>query len=333
MATIQKIFNKHSTSYKVLIRNKGLKPIIKTFKKKHLAISFINKIEGDRELRLSYSDQDLYFYDVAQSFLKDHKVKNQKALIQQVNFWIDKFYEFKITEIKTQDILTHFNGALYTKKNSTKNRYRSALNGVFRYANLRFNLRNNPIKNIPFFKENNQRIRFLSKEEKTRLFEASKASQWDKLYLLILLALTTGARKGELLNLRWKNIDFEKSLAFLETSKNKHPRVMPLTKDVLKELKKFIEGDDDLIFRSEIATARPFEFKKQWIKALRRADIKDFRFHDLRHTCASYLAQNGASLLEIADVLGHKQIQMTKRYAHLCVSHKQKLIEKYFGEI
>ena len=54
MATIQKIFNKHSTSYKVLIRNKGLKPIIKTFKKEHLAISFINKIEGDRELRLSY---------------------------------------------------------------------------------------------------------------------------------------------------------------------------------------------------------------------------------------------------------------------------------------
>ena len=72
---------------------------------------------------------------------------------------------------------------------------------------------------------------------------------------------------------------------------------------------------------------------KEWIKALKRADIKEFRFHDLRHTCASYLAQNGASLLEIADVLGHKQIQMTKRYAHLCVSHKQKLIEKYLDDI
>jgi len=71
-------------------------------------------------------------------------------------------------------------------------------------------------------------------------------------------------------------------------------------------------------------------FRKEWIKALKRAEIDDFRFQDLRHTCASYLTQNGASLLEIADVLGHKQIQMTKRYAHLCVSHKQKLIEKYF---
>jgi len=72
---------------------------------------------------------------------------------------------------------------------------------------------------------------------------------------------------------------------------------------------------------------------RYWDKSLGDREIDDFRFHDLRHTCASYLAQNGASLLEIADVLGHKQIQMTKRYAHLCVSHKQKLIEKLFDRM
>jgi len=73
--------------------------------------------------------------------------------------------------------------------------------------------------------------------------------------------------------------------------------------------------------------------KKCGVCQLPVTNYRNIRFHDLRHTCASYLAQNGASLLEIADVLGHKQIQMTKRYAHLCVSHKQKLIEKYFGVI
>ena len=94
-----------------------------------------------------------------------------------------------------------------------------------------------------------------------------------------------------------------------------------------------VDRNAELIFNSSIKPTKPYEFRKEWVKALKRADIKDFRFHDLRHTCASYLEQNGASLLEIADILGHKQIQMTKRYAHLCVSHKQNLIERYLGEI
>ncbi len=68
-------------------------------------------------------------------------------------------------------------------------------------------------------------------------------------------------------------------------------------------------------------------------KALEDADIKDFRFHDLRHTCASYLAQSGASLLEIAEILGHKQISVTKRYAHLCIEHKSSLINRVLGDI
>jgi len=91
--------------------------------------------------------------------------------------------------------------------------------------------------------------------------------------------------------------------------------------------------DVELIFNSSIKPNKSYEYRKEWIKALKRAEITDFRFHDLRHTCASYLAQNCASLLEIVDVLGHKQIQMTKRYAHLCVSHKIKLINGIMGHI
>jgi len=63
------------------------------------------------------------------------------------------------------------------------------------------------------------------------------------------------------------------------------------------------------------------------------AEVSNFRFHDLRHTTASYLAQSGASLLEIADVLGHKQISVTKRYAHLCIDHKEKLINSVMSNI
>jgi integrase len=109
--------------------------------------------------------------------------------------------------------------------------------------------------------------------------------------------------------------------------------VLPLTDSVVVELSKFKDQEPALIFNSEITTDSPFCFYKQWKKALLSADIEDFRFHDLRHSCASYLAQSGASLLEIAFVLGHKQIQMTKRYAHLCIDSKEKLINRVMAKL
>jgi len=86
-----------------------------------------------------------------------------------------------------------------------------------------------------------------------------------------------------------------------------------------------------LLFPSTRAPGKAFEFRKHWDKAVSDAGIADFRFHDLRHTCASYLAQNGATLLQIAEVLGHKQLEVTKRYSHLCVDHKQTLIDNVMG--
>ena len=147
------------------------------------------------------------------------------------------------------------------------------------------------------------------------------------------MAITSGARRGELLGLRWKDIDFERQTAYVQTSKNGNPKVLPLTDTVVKELTRFRQQDSSLIFNSEIKLDKAFHFNKQWKKALVEAKVEDFTFHCLRHTCASYLAQSGASLLEIADVLGHKQISVTKRYAHLCIDHKKKLINSVMFNI
>ena len=108
---------------------------------------------------------------------------------------------------------------------------------------------------------------------------------------------------------------------------------MSLTIDVINELQLFNQYDSSLIFASKIALSKPYIFYKPWKRAVIDAELKDFRFHDLRHTTASYLAQNGATLLEIADVLGHKQIEVTKRYAHLCIEHKSSLINRVMGSI
>ena len=146
------------------------------------------------------------------------------------------------------------------------------------------------------------------------------------------MAITTGARKGELTKLRWHDIDFERRTAYVATTKNGQPKVLPLTDSVIKKLYEYKE-DYGLLFPSPIIPYKPYCFRQPWCRALQDAEIKDFRFHDLRHTCASYLAQSGASLLEIADVLGHKQISVTKRYAHLCIEHKSSLINRVMGGI
>jgi len=165
------------------------------------------------------------------------------------------------------------------------------------------------------------------------LFEACRVSSWDRLYLLVLLALTTGARRSELLNLKWNNVDWDNNQAYVETSKNGHPRVLPLTKEAIKELRLFKQDGNILIFKSIINPNKPFCFSKSWGKALKEAGITDFTFHSLRHTTASYLAQSGASLLEIGNVLGHKSLSVTKRYAHLCVESKTKLVNAVLGGI
>ena len=336
MAYIQKVRRKKDVSYRVYIKKAGVKRVSKTFDTKRLAVQFINSIESERSKLVSYSNTKLQtkLSTVIDNFLsnkyKGSRLKDEK---KKLDFWAKHIGNKQVRDVVKSDISTTLSHLPKQLTNATINRYKAAISVVFSYACREYDLPDNPVRHIRSLPENNARIRFLSDDERSRLFEACRTSDWDKLYLLVLLAITTGARKGELLSLRWCDVDFDRQTAFISTTKNGQPKVLPLTNSVVVELSKFKDQEPALIFNSEITTDKPFCFYKQWKKALLSADIKDFRFHDTRHSCASYLAQSGASLLEIADVLGHKQIQMTKRYAHLCIDHKQKLIDKVMGSI
>jgi integrase len=219
---------------------------------------------------------------------------------------------------------------------ATINRYAAALAAVITWAiKRRIAPRGfvHPCRTVERQRENNEKTRFLSPPERERLLEACRSSSWARLYLLVLMALTTGARKGELLGLRWCDVDFTMAVARCGRTKNGDPKILPLIPAVLQSLRDQSGPDEELVFRSKRFRTRPFSFESRWQEALKRANIKTFRFHDLRHTCASILAQNGATLLEIGDVLGHRQLQMTKRYSHLTVSHKAALINRVLGRI
>ena len=336
MATIQRVKRRSDFAYRVLIRQAGMKSITKTFNTKRLANKFVSDIEGDRSLLIAHtqSKSKTYLSLVIDEYLKkEYKGSRPNEFNQKLNFWIESIGTQPIIDITTSDI----NEALGTLpghfKNATINRYVAAISVVFSYAVREYGIQVNPIRKIPSLPENNERTRFLSEAERTRLFASCRASHWDKLYLIVLLAITTGARKGELTKLRWNDIDFERRTAYVSTTKNGQPKVLPLTDSVIKELQLFNTKDSSLIFESKVKEDVAYCFTKPWKKALEDAEIRDFRFHDLRHCCASYLAQSGASLLEIADVLGHKQISVTKRYAHLCIEHKSSLINRVMGSI
>jgi integrase len=146
---------------------------------------------------------------------------------------------------------------------------------VFSYACREYDLRENPVRLIPSLPENNERTRFLSEAERTCLFRSCRTSHWDKLYLIVLLAITTGARKGELTKLRWNDIDFDRRTAYVSITKNGQPKVLPLTDSVIRELQLFDTKDNSLIFASRIKCEVAYCFTKPWKKALEDADIKD----------------------------------------------------------
>lgn len=150
-----------------------------------------------------------------------------------------------------------------------------------------------------------------------------------------MLALSTGARQGEILSLKWDQVDLNRGQITLFETKNKEIRSLPLTGHALKLVKgmsKVRRIDTDLLFPGK-RKIQPMSFRRSWEIALEKAKIKNFRFHDLRHSAASYLAMNGATLTEIAEILGHKTLQMVKRYAHLSESHTSKVVAKMNKQI
>lgn len=211
-------------------------------------------------------------------------------------------------------------------------RYLAALSHAFAIAVREWGwVEDNPVQKVSKPREPRGRVRFLDPDERDRLLTACKASTSPDLYAAVVLALSTGARAQELLGLRWPQVDLGRRVATLHETKNGERRVLPLAGpalDLLRERSKIRRLDTDLIFPGRRKPTQPIDLRAPFETALRAAGIEDFRWHDLRHTAASYLAMNGASLAEIAEVLGHKTLSMVKRYSHLSEAHTAGVVER-----
>lgn len=323
------------TRWRAMVRVAGFPRKIGTFDKQREARDWAQALEAD--MRAGRYGGDLmarkhtvgdmltrYIDNVLES--KSDRPRFIEAQRQQLTWWRDEIGDHKLVNLQPlllsqcRDKLAGKNYS--TRKPATVNRYFAALSHVINTAIKEWGwLHANPITKMNMPKEPTGRIRYLTPQEKPALLAACQQEKRTPLYPIVMLALSTGARKGELLGLRIENVDITRLCAVVYDTKNGEPRTLYFHADIaelLVNLPSFKRGKG-LVFATRAGS--PVNIEVPWRRALRRAGINDFRFHDLRHTTASYLAMNGASPSEIGEVLGHKSYDMVKRYSHLSTTH------------
>jgi integrase len=200
----------------------------------------------------------------------------------------------------------------------------------------------NPASSVKPPKVRNARTRFLDDAELQRLLETvtpvaqGGPCESPDLRLAVLMALTTGARKSELFALTRQDLNLGRGTVTFRETKNGTSRTTALVPEVVEAINaRPARLDTTLLFPSPTDPSRAVDLRSAWETALRRAGIEDFRWHDLRHSAASYLAMSGASLAEIAAVLGHKTLAMVARYSHLSeeatATASRKIAGRVFG--
>ncbi len=178
------------------------------------------------------------------------------------------------------------------------------------------------IRKVKLFKEP-KRLRFLSIEEAQGLISVCE----PHLQPIVITALHTGMRRGEILGLKWENVDLQHGFILLSETNNDERREIPIDETLKKTLHSLPHRIDTPYVFHDPRTLKPYQdVKRSFHTALERAGITDFHFHDLRHTFASHLVMAGVDLTAVKELLGHKDIKMTLRYAHLAPAHKRKAV-------
>jgi len=238
----------------------------------------------------------------------------------------EAFGDLEVSEITPDRIQRYqFQRAKDVSK-ATANRSLAVLKRAFNLGIKWGLVKDNPVMRVEFFKEPRGRVRFLSRKEQQELLDCCPKQLRD----LVLVALRTGLRRGELLGLRKQDVDFVRGLLMLTRTKTDRSRQVPMTDEVRAILSRLAFGraDQDVLYRNRFG--RPYQAPRQaFCRAVRKAGIKDFRFHDLRHTYASDLVMAGVDIFTVSKLLGHSNVKTTMIYAHLAPDHAKAEMAKY----
>ena len=352
MATIrERRDSKGNLTYHAQVRIKGYPTQTKSFKRKTDAKIWANKIETEIRTGMSVPRPQSNQHTLADLIDRycNNEVYDRKSDINKIKMHLEwwkaelgAYYLEKITPIMIAEARTKLASenkkaprrgkkAIETnekRSNATVNRYMASLSIVLSMAVKEYGwLDSNPAFNVSRRTESKGRVRYLTEMEISKLLKGCLKKSKD-LFVCVMIALSTGGRYSEIRFLKRKNIDFKHNKIIYEETKNGETRGVPMSpelKDVLKDYLKVRRIDSDYIFMGADGV-HLLDLRFGFYEVIKDLHIEDFHFHDLRHTAASHLAMNGASLLEIATILGHKTLQMVQRYSHLTDQHTANIL-------
>lgn len=332
MATFREL---PSGKINVQVRREGHPPLTDTFPNRTEAKAWARKIEGDIDQGKHYGysrvrslADAIDVFTCVKTTIKTADDRNRHLAWWRGAYGNRKLFHFTADTVDegrerlmTQNIEGNVKKSARYRSPQTVRHYLMSLSACMEYARRKKKwIERNPVSDVDSPPVSPGRIRWLKPDERKRLLEACDKSGNPDLGLVVRIALASGARQAEIMHLRWQMLDLAHECAFLPTSKTGEPRVMPLPGDVAEALKaraKVRKIGTDLLFPSPTDPKQPRNIWQAWGVARKAAKLPDFRFHDLRHTAATEMLRAGVDSRIVATVLGHRSLNMMRRYAHV----------------
>jgi integrase len=313
-----------------LIRIAGYSPTARTFPTEKAAKQWALATEEllrEQKKRASGVRRDVAVLTVADlllEFLADPetaKLRTFDDLHRLCCWWVQHYGATRALDLNVLTLREARETLRRARGPATTNRYLSAMRSAWNWARssgLVPGERRWPERLL--LTEPRGRIRFLSDAELAALLKAATEHS-SQMHAAIVTSLATGLRQGELLRLDWRDVDLERQVLTVRVSKNDRPRQVHLPESACAALRALqgakVRSLSAVFVMPDGSRLRKSTLESRWWTVREAAGLTDFRWHDLRHTCASILAQQGSTLLQIAEVLGHKSFAMTQRYSHL----------------
>jgi len=332
-----------TTRYQAEIRLKGHNTLTATFNRKTDAKQWIQKVETEIRCgrhQLSSESKRHTFKEAVERYFKEQSPSVVKR--GHLIWWEKELGHLYLQNIrpaiiveKKQKLLTEPTTKGIIRSKSTSNRYLATLSHLMSLCEKQWEwITDHPVKKVSREKEPRERTRFLTPEERKRFLEACKKSQNPYLFTFVVLLLSSGCRYNEARCLKWTDVSLYKGRITITKSKNSDMRSIPVRGLALELLQALSAKSSSLgyVFPSK-DKSKPLNLRRAFRTAMRVADLKGFRGHDCRHSYATEMLAKGLSLGEIGILLGHRSVQVTKKYCHLIESRSIDAVSKMTDEI
>lgn len=334
MATIRKRTTSSGPSYTVQIRLKGQADQTATFARltdaRKWAASVESAIREGRHFQTAESKRHTVG-DLIDRYVREILPTKRSYAVrgQHLAYWRDAIGDRLLADVRPALLKEQQQALRKGRSDSTVNRYMASLSHAFTVATKEWEwTESNPFLKVSALAEPQGRVRFLTDDERGRLLQSCREHS-ELLYTLVVLALATGARKAELLGLTWRDVDLSRGLITFEQTKSGKRRAVPVTGaalDLLRAIPRQI--GTELLFPSPHNKRRPINVQNIFAAAVQRAGISDFRWHDLRHSAASYLVAAGVHMKVVQEILGHHSVVVTEKYSHLADGHLREAVRR-----